>query len=261
VLTRQGWLVAIGATALVVLGRLFGLIELFVLGAVCFALLVLALAVVLRTRLRLEVGRTVTPRRVHAGAPARVELTVRNVADRRTPVLRLHDPVSGTQGATVLLAPVDDLDHVRSAYRLPTERRGLVTIGPLAVTVADPFGLAAVSSDAAPRVELTVLPHVDDILPPPRAGGDEPLSGLRQTTLANAGGDDFAMLRSYVVGDDLRRIHWPSSARHGDLLVRQDEVHRQGRTIVILDTRAQTHAGDSLEVAVSADGRGVTDCW
>ena len=260
-LTRQGWLVTLGAVALLVVGRLFGIFELFVLGAACVALLVLAVTIVVRTRLRLEVGRQLSPRRVHAGTPARVELSVRNVADRRTPVLKLHDPVSGTQGATVLLAPIDETATVRSAYRLPTERRGIVGVGPLSVIVTDPFGLASLRSDAAPRTDLTVLPRVDDVLPPPRAGGDEPLSGLRQATLSNTAGDDFAALRTYVVGDDMRRVHWPSSARHGELLVRQDEVHRQGRTTILLDTRAQTHAGESLEVAVSAVASIITAAW
>jgi uncharacterized protein (DUF58 family) len=261
VLTRSGWLTAIGAAASVVAGRVFGLVELYLLGTGLAALLALAVARVQLTRLALEVGRHLSPRRVHAGQAARVELMVTNRGDRPTPVLRLHDPVTGTQGATVLLAPVDDAVTVRSAYRLPTERRGLIAIGPLSVVVADPFGLAQVRADAAPRTELTVLPRIDDVLPPPAAGGDEPLAGVRQTTLAASAGDDFAALREYVVGDDLRRIHWPSSARHGELFVRQDEVHWQGRTTVVLDTRARTHHDDSFETAVSAAASIVSAAW
>lgn len=260
-LTRSGWLVALGAVAAVAAGRLFGLVELFLLGTCLAVLLGLTIARVTLTRLQLEVGRTLTPRRVHAGQPARVELGVANRGDRPTPVLRLHDPVTGTQGATVLLAPIDDGLTVRSAYRLPTERRGLIAIGPLAVVVTDPFGLAEVRAVAAPRTELTVLPRVDEVLPPPASGGDEPLAGVRQTTLAASAGDDFAALREYVVGDDLRRVHWPSSARHDELLVRQDEVHWQGRTTIVLDTRARTHHGDSFEIAVSAAASIVSAAW
>jgi uncharacterized protein (DUF58 family) len=261
VLTRSGALAAVGTAAAFVFGRLFGLVELYLFGAGLLVLLGLAIARVLLTRLQLEVGRTLSPRRVHAGQPARVELVVANRGTKPTPVLRLHDPVTGTQGATVLLAPVDDAMSVRSAYRLPTERRGLIAIGPLSVIVTDPFGLAQVKANAAPRTELTVLPRVDEVLPPPAAGGDEPLAGVRQTTLAASAGDDFAALREYVVGDDLRRVHWPSSARHGDLLVRQDEVHWQGRTTIVLDTRARTHHGESFEVAVSAAASIVSAAW
>jgi len=261
VLTRAGWLAAAGAAGAVAAGRLFGLVELYLVGAGLAALVAVAVARALLARLDLEVGRHLSPRRVHAGQAARVELAVANRGDRSTPVLRLHDPVTGTQGATVLLAPVEDGLTVRSAYRLPTERRGLVGIGPLAVVVTDPFGLAEVRAEAAARIELTVLPRVDDVLAPPLAGGDEPLAGVRQASLAASAGDDFAALREYVVGDDLRRVHWPSSARHDDLLVRQDEVHWQGRTTVLLDTRARTYHGDAFETAVSAAASIVSAAW
>jgi uncharacterized protein (DUF58 family) len=260
-LARSGWLVVGGAAIALVAGRMFGLVELYLVAACLVALVALAVGRVVLTRLELEVGRHLNPRRVHAGQQARVELTVANHSIRTTPVLRLHDPVSGTQGATVLLSPLDPEGIVRSAYRLPTDRRGLIGVGPLRVVVADPFGLASLSVEAAPRIELTVLPRVDDILPPPMAGGDEPLAGLRLATLAASAGDDFAALREYVVGDDLRRVHWPSSARHGDLLVRQDEVHWQGRTTIVLDTRGHTHTVDSFEASVSAAASVIAAAW
>jgi uncharacterized protein (DUF58 family) len=79
--------------------------------------------------------------------------------------------------------------------------------------------------------------------------------------MAASAGDDFAALREYVVGDDLRRVHWVSSARHGDLLVRQDEVHWQGRTTIVLDTRHHTHTHESFEAAVSAAASVVAAAW
>jgi uncharacterized protein (DUF58 family) len=261
VLTRSGWLVIAGAAGALASGRLFGLVELYLIAVGLVALLALAMARVHATRLELAVGRQLSPRRVHAGSPARVELSVVNHAIRPTPVLRLHDPVSGTQGATVLLSPISPEVAMRTAYRMPTDRRGLIGVGPLTVVVADPFGLAALKIEAAPRTELTVLPRVDDIFPPPMAGGDEPLSGVRNATLAASAGHDFAALRDYVVGDDLRRVHWPSSARQGDLVVRQDEVHWQGRTTVILDTRSSAHTSETFELAVSAAASVITAAW
>ena len=130
VLTRAGWAVLAGAVVALLTGRTFGLIELYFVAAGLLALVGFAIVRVLTTRLELEVARHLSPRRVHAGQPARVELTVVNHGIATTPVLRLHDPVTGTQGATVLLSPVVVEGVVRSAYRLPTERRGLVGIGP-----------------------------------------------------------------------------------------------------------------------------------
>lgn len=251
-LTRQGWLVAAGALGLILTGRLLGLVELFALGVVAAALLAGAALLVSLSRLELEVGRSVHPTRVHVGSSSRVEVTVRNVRNLRTPLLRLHDAVSGTRGADLLVAPLDRGERTVAAYRLPTDRRGLVRIGPLQVVVGDPFGLTQVSTQAAPQVEVTVYPHVDQVSPLPYTTGQDPLAGARQPNSLGRTGEDFYALRPYVVGDDLRRIHWPSSARHDELLVRQNELPWQGRTTVLLDVRKAAHSGDSLEVAVSA---------
>lgn len=251
-LTRQGWLVGIGVAVLLAGGRLFGLVELFALGIVAAVLLVGAAVVVGASRLELEVGRAIHPARVQVGTPTRVELVVRNLRASRTPVLRLRDPVSGTRGADLLVSPLGRGERTVAAYRLPTERRGLVRIGPLDVVVSDPFGLTNLATVAAPTVEVTVFPHIDPIEPLPYTTGHDPLAGARRPNSIGRTGEDFYALRPYAVGDDLRRIHWPSSARHDELLVRQNELPWQGRTTVLLDVRKAAHAGDSLEVAVSA---------
>lgn len=251
-LTRQGWLVGVGAAALLLMGRVLGLVELFALGVVAAALLVGSAILVGSARLELEVGRAVHPARVHVGTSSRVDLTIRNLRASGTPVLRLRDPVSGTRGADLLVPPLGRGERTVAAYRLPTDRRGLVQIGPLDVVVGDPFGLTSLATVAAPTVALTVFPHVDQIDPLPYTTGHDPLAGARQPNSLGRTGEDFYALRPYVAGDDLRRIHWPSSARHDELLVRQNELPWQGRTTVLLDVRKAAHRGDSLEVAVSA---------
>lgn len=251
-LTRQGWLVAGGGAALLIAGRVLGLVELFVLGVVAVALLVGALLLVTSARLELQVGRTVHPSRVQVGTSSRVDLSIRNLRANGTPVLRLRDPVSGTRGADLLVPPLGRGERTIAAYRLPTDRRGLLRVGPLDVVVGDPFGLTNVTTVAAPAVEVTVYPHVDQIPPLPYTTGHDPLAGARQPNSLGRSGEDFYALRPYVIGDDLRRIHWPSSARHDELLVRQQELPWQGRTTVVLDVRKAAHSGESLEVAVSA---------
>ena len=250
-LTRQGWLVGIGVALLLLSGRLFGLTELFALGVVAAVLLAGAGLVVGSARLELEVGRSVHPTHVEVGTATRVELTIRNMRASRTPVLRLRDPVSGTRGADLLVSPLGRGERTVAAYRLPTERRGIVRIGPLDVVVGDPFGLTNLATEAAQAVEVTVFPRVDRIDPLPYTTGHDPLAGARQPNSLGRTGEDFYALRPYTVGDDLRRVHWPSSARHDELLVRQNELPWQGRTTVLLDVRKAAHAGDSLEVAVS----------
>jgi len=251
-LTRQGWLVVGGAVLLLAGGRFFGLVELFALGVVAGVLVLGSALLVAASRLELEVGRLVHPARVHVGTTSRVELTLRNRRAGGTPVLRLRDPVSGTRGADLLVPPLGRGERSVAAYRLPTDRRGLIEIGPLEVIVGDPFGLTQLATVAAPRVELTVYPHVDVIEPLPYTTGHDPLAGAKQPNTLGRSGEDFYALRPYTVGDDLRRVHWPSSARHDELLVRQNELPWQGRTTLLLDVRKTAHSPESMEIAVSA---------
>lgn len=249
--TRTGLIVGLASAALVVAGRLLGLAELYAIGAaVGLLVLVCGLWVALR-RLDIVVTRSVRPSRVHVGNPCTVSIQVRNRAGRSTPVLRLLDPVTGTAGADLLLAPIGLRRSTDVAYRLPTTTRGIVTVGPMQVAMADPFGLASTRNPAAPSVEVTVLPRVDDIPPLPRSVGPDP-DGTAETGSLGRSGEDFAALRPYVVGDDMRRVHWPSSARTGDLLVRQHDIPWQGRVCVVLDLRRQASDEVTLERAISA---------
>lgn len=249
--TRQGLLVLAGSVALVAVGRFLGLTELFAIGAAVAMLVVVCGIWVARRDIDLVVARSVRPSRVHMGNPCTVEIEVRNRAMRSSPVLRVRDPVTGTAGADLLLAPIGLRKSSTVAYRLPTNRRGLLTVGPMTIEVADPFGLATSRDVAAPEVAVTVLPRIFEIPPLPRTVGPDP-DGSAETGSLGRVGDDFAALRPYVVGDDLRRVHWLSSARSDDLLVRQNDVPWQGRVSVALDLRRANHDADTLERAVSA---------
>jgi uncharacterized protein (DUF58 family) len=229
-----------------------GITELYVFGAAALVLVLLAVLYVNLTRLDLEITRTVHPARVHAGQTSRVEIRLQNLRRSATPLLRLRDPVSGTEGAELLVPPLDRNAVAAASYRLPTDRRGIHRVGPLEVVVGDAFGLVRSSTEAADAVEVTVLPRIDEIEPVPFTLGHDPLAGSLQPNALGRGGDDFYALRPYVVGDDLRQIHWPSTARHDELLVRQQEQPWQGRTTVVLDLRRAAHDADSIEVAVSA---------
>lgn len=249
--TRPGLLVLAAGVALVLSGRVFGMTELYATGAaVGLLVLVCGLWVTFRD-LDITVSRAVRPHRVHVGNPCTVEVGIRNRARRTTPVLRLLDPVTNTAGADLLLPPIAGPRPATVAYRLPTTQRGIVTVGPMTVEVTDPFGLTTAGSKAAPAVEITVLPRVDEIPPLPRSVGPDP-DGTTETGSLGRAGEDFAALRPYILGDDLRRVHWPSSARTGELLVKQHDVPWQGRVCVVLDLRRQANDSETIERAVSA---------
>ena len=260
-LTRQGALVTAVSIGLIISGRLFGIFELFLMGAGGAALVAGAATSVGLTRLHLDVDRRLRPARIHAGNAATVELRVRNRGRRRTPLLQLRDAVDGIgRTASVVLAPLAPDQTVAAAYSLPGERRGVLRVGPLEVRITDPFGLAALSTPGAPVTDLTVWPAVDQVLALPQTSGDHTDVAADHPSSLSATGDDFYALRPYADGDDLRRVHWRASAKRDDLVVRQDEQLLQGRATMVLDTRTGAYEGDSFERAVSAAASVVVAC-
>ncbi|MBA3655534.1 MAG: DUF58 domain-containing protein, partial [Actinobacteria bacterium] len=261
-MTRRGWLVLLGAAALSTAGRMLGLIELFSLAAGATALVGAAAVYARIVRFDLDATRQPHPARVYAGQTSRVELTLVNRGARRSPVIVVRDPFDrGRRWARFLLAPLQPGQTARAAYRLPTDRRGVFEIGPLTAHLRDPFGLAEKVGEAAPATKLTVYPKVVPIEPLPHTLGHDPHAGADHPTALGRGGEDFYALREYQIGDDLRRVHWKSVARTGELMIRQDEMPWQGRATVVLDLRLSVHDAVSLERAISAAASVVSACW
>src|SRR5439155_26608042 len=197
--------------------------------------------------------RQLRPPRVHAGASSRVDLTAQNTGNHRSPVLAARDPFDGgRRWARFSLAPLNPNESARAAYRLPTEQRGIFTLGPLHMTMSDPFGLAAVSSEGAGMTSLTVYPKVHRIRPMPDTQGPDPNSGVGHPIALSQSGEDFYALREYQMGDDLRRVHWPSTARLDELMIRQDDMPWQGRASVLVDLRRGRPTDETLELALEA---------
>lgn len=250
-LTRGGWLAAGIGTAVGATGRALGVIELTLLGLGTVALVAAALALVVLTRLDVGMGRAAQPLRVHAGEPSQARATVHNRGRRATPVLTLHDPV-GDADVALRMAPIVAGGRASTTYDLPTRRRGIVPLGPLGLEMTDPFGLARARVRGGGRASLTVYPRVDRIEPLPPAAGSDLHGETDQAHRLSPAGDEFYALRPYVVGDDLRRVHWSSTAHADTLMVRQDEQPRQGRVTVALDLRSGTRWPAALELVVSA---------
>ncbi len=250
--TRSGWLVAVGSVAALATGRLFGVLELFVLGAMGLVALLLALAWVRRPVAPLTTSRRITPPRLSVGALGRVEVRVANPSGRPLSFLTLVDPVEHTVGARLVVGRLGRGAVRELGYRIPTTRRGLLHIGPLTAELTDPFGLARRALPGAGPATVTVLPEIEVLTDVPMGTGrHEPLAGLSLRAHSSNGLEDLATLRPYVVGDDLRRVHWPSTARSGELQVRRDEEQWQGHLTVVLDARGDALDEDGFERAVS----------
>jgi uncharacterized protein (DUF58 family) len=252
-LTRRGWLLAASSIGFFVAGWLFALVELTILGVCILGLCAGAFAFVSFRPVDVRTQRTLHPPRVHAGSSSRVDLEVRNTGTRATPVLSVRDPFDrGWRWARFLVPPLPAKGASRAAYRLPTEERGVFDIGPLEVSLSDPFGLATSNFTSVGVTQLTVYPRVDVVAPMPTAQGHDPHSSAHHPRALLGAGEDFYALRPYEVGDDLRRVHWASSARFDDLMIRQDEMPWQTRSTILLDIRSRVHNAASLEIAVSA---------
>ena len=251
-LTLRGRVV-LGAAAVMALGAfLFGVQELYCLAAAAALLVVVARIWVSTRRWDLDVTRHVHPARVPAGQEARVELAVRNAGSRSTPSVAAADPFDGgRRWARFAIAPVRPGELRRSSYRLPSARRGVYRLGPLELRVEDPFGLAACTRTTAVDTSLTVHPRFE--LVPARAVSSHRSDGRRRPQpVLGRGGEDYHTLREYVAGDDLRQVHWPSTARLDDLIIKQTESLQRGRLTVAADLRATVHDDDSLEAVISA---------
>jgi uncharacterized protein (DUF58 family) len=254
-LTRRGGTVLGAALGLLVAGRLLGSLELTMLGITALALLGCSVLWVGRRREVLGVERTVRPVRVQAGSDARVDLEITNRGQRPNAQIAITDSFDdGRRVARFLVPSLQRGQQARAAYRVPTAARGRFTIGPLSLGLTDPFGLAHHGWNEGRVDEIIVTPRIHEIRPPfGAAGRRRSVSPFRVAFQAPApDGEDFLTLRDYEPGDDLRRIHWRSTARTGELLVRQDETRWEPHVSVLLDTREAAHDAASFEASVEA---------
>ncbi len=247
---------AAGVTA-VVCALVIGLPALTRVGVLVTAVPVLASYVVGRSRYRLALVRTVTPQLVAAGQPARVQLMLTNEGRTPTGILLLEDHVPyvlGTRPRFVL----EGIGHGwrrHVTYSVRSDVRGRYPIGPMTVRVTDPFGMVELGRAFTATIPLTVTPRTVP-LPTIPLGGVWTGSGDNRPRAFASGSAEDVTVREYRRGDELRRVHWRSSARVGELMVRREEQPWQSRATLFLDNRVSAHRGQgaasSLEAAVSA---------
>ncbi|GAA4958382.1 hypothetical protein GCM10023205_21260 [Yinghuangia aomiensis] len=205
--------------------------------------------------LRVDAARTVAPARVTRGDRAEAVVTV-TVRGRRG--ARRVDLEDACDGRPVAVSVADAAPHAAAVtrYPLPTGRRGRLAVGPLHAVRADPAGLARRARRCADDTAVLVRPRVHP-LPLLASGRAHHIEGPNSAS-ADGGSQTFHTLRAYVMGDDLRRIHWRSTARTGELMVRQMVDVSMPRTTVVLDTRGAAYPGlperaaDAFELAVEA---------
>lgn len=254
--TRGRCFVAAGLTALFC-GLVIPEPDLIRIGVLLVALPVLSAVTASRARYRLSCTRVLNPRRVPAGTISTVTLRLRNVSRLRTGLLLAEDTVPYSLGSKTrfLLDRIEAGGEREYDYQVRPDTRGKYSIGPLRVRVADAFGLVEIGRSFSSTSTLTVTPRIVPLDLPAMAGNWPGDGEQGRRTITASGSDDIAP-REYRVGDSLHRVHWRSTARHGELMVRREEQHWRNSASLFLDTRRASYAGSGpaapFEIAVVA---------
>jgi uncharacterized protein (DUF58 family) len=210
-----------------------------------------------RGHYRLATSRIVTPPRVPIGHTATVTLRLENISRVPTGLLLAEDAVPYALGSRprYVLDKIERHGIRQLTYPLRSDLRGKFEIGPLHLRVADSFGLVELTRSATGRSTFVVTPYVArlsrSVISRTWAG-----EGEGRARLTSTAGEDDVIPRVYREGDELRRVHWRSTARYGELMVRREEQRWRNRATIFLDTRSFSHMGvgpaSSFEAAVSA---------
>lgn len=254
-LTTRGRCLLAAGLAAALCALLLGERDLLRVAAFAILLPLLATLVTGHAEVGLRAGRELLPPRIAAGAYTEVRIGVR-CTGRLGGGLLLEDGVPAELGdrPRFVVARLSRRGAVRLRYPLRPAQRGVHTLGPLVARITDPFGLAEYDRELAGHSRLVVTPVVVALTGAP--GGDGRATGADGAgRLRSGAGTDAVVVRTYQQGDDLRKVHWRSTARRDELMVRIEERPWHGGATVLLDHRASAHRGSgpasSLEHAVS----------
>ncbi|MFX4271328.1 DUF58 domain-containing protein [Propionibacteriaceae bacterium Y1685] len=256
-LTARGKTLTLVGLALTVLTALAGERDVLVIGLVLLLLPVLTILFLSRSRLRITCERSITPGETTIGSELTGQLSI--VQRGRLPMglVMLEDEVPAELGERPRFLIEEAGRDWRRTLRYPLKARvrGRYHTGPLRVRLSDPLGLVDLERHFNATSDVLITPKVYDLEQLRLAGGGGQSGDNRPHRIGVVGQDDV-LVREYRRGDDVRRIHWRSTARRGDLMVRREEQAWDPSAAIIIDNRVTAHAGNtmtgSFEWAVSA---------
>lgn len=236
----------LGGVAALGLGLTLDWVSFDLIGLGLLIVLVVGFAAVARPS-RVIIDREIQPPRVPKGAPAIAFLTFANRGRRTVPVA-VATQLFGPLRVRTVIPRLRGGERGTRVYRLPTTRRGIFEVGPVEVTRRDSFELFRLSRKHGHTERVWVQPRVLNFRPLP-TGTTRHLEGPSSDT-SPQGNITFHRLREYHAGDDLRLVHWRSSARAGTLLVKHNVDTSQPYSAVIFDQRPNLYTEESFEQAV-----------
>jgi uncharacterized protein (DUF58 family) len=206
-------------------------------------------------RPHLDLDRAVEPPRVQKGLPAIAVIHVTNLSRRTLAPVAIEQRLGDTPIRATLPRLRRGQQGLRT-YRLPTSQRGVYEIGPVEVPRADPFGLCRTVQRLGTPQRIAVHPRLLAMHPLP-TGISRNLEGP-SSDASPQGSVTFHRLREYVVGDDLRNIHWPTTAHVGKLVVRHNVDTAQPYTVVLTDLDPLRYSAETFEQAIDVTASLVT---
>ncbi|HEX2857145.1 MAG TPA: DUF58 domain-containing protein [Propionibacteriaceae bacterium] len=256
-LTGRGRFFLVLGVAVTVTSSAWGQPDLAWLGVLLVVLPLAAVIQVHRTRLSLGSERRIEPSRAPVGDRLTGTLALTKAGSLPVGLLQFEEAVPAQLGRRPRFSVHQFTGRWqrRITYPLMGLSRGRFRVGPLVVHAADPFGLARLDSTLAGSDEVMITPHVVPLSQLTNAGGSGSAGDTAPQHVGRLGQDDV-LVREYRQGDDVRRVHWRSTARWGQVMVRREEQAWEPSATVLLDNRVAHHEGagreGSFEWAVSA---------
>ena len=241
-LTARGIAFLVVGIAIGVVAYLLERPELLPIAASAVMAPLLGLLAVATSRPRVRVGRQLDPVVAVEGETVRVSMTVSGRARAAEWVERV--PMQPGFAGPGRLREVRATRPAAFGYRFAPGRRGLVSVGPLLIENRDPFALAVRVTDTIATATQLVIPAVTPLPVGPMP--DPSTEAGPRTSRSRERSDDDVVTREYRDGDALRRVHWRVTARHGELMVRQDEPQAGPHARLIVDTQAPSYADARL---------------
>ncbi len=257
--TARGWALLGAGTAFCILWYVFGDPELLLIGGFLLLATAAAMVYVRYHRPRVVITRRLGSSAVHDGETTTVTLRMENRLSRPVRNLRIQDEVEQLGVANFEVGSIASEEKITASYRVTCRPRGVYRVGPARGYANDPLGLAELPAPASMVDRIVVYPAVEKLSGFPLVRGKDPAIDASRPEHSQRGGEDFYTLREYHRGDDLRRVHWPSSAKTDELMIRQLETPWQTRALVLLDVRrAPYESNDAFETAVSGAASVIT---
>ena len=215
-LSRQSAIFLIGGMLTIAAGRLFGLIELFIMGTALVTCVAVAIFIVTTQRPHIEIGRSTTPIEPEVGQTIQVGLSL--LTSSRVPACDVYESLAEGSHIHIALAPLPAGQVARANYQLVAQQRGPLALGPSLVEVADPLVLSRRSKSLGRATDITIFPRAVAIdLPDPNTCQGELIDAIRRVIRYQPTSSEFQAIREYTSGDDPRRINWRASAKREDL--------------------------------------------